>query len=484
MSAIPKRLTTKHLFNPDTGKAAGEAHANMLWLILAGQLDAAWQIALALLSRGPWRVSPKNSLLYQAWRHFLWLGERLQRERPALDESNEMAQMALREFEASRQPKTEAPSLPGLLIGLSNEPARTAWSQAELDAILATVAPDNFGGAFNSFQHDAALVLKERVESRNPAPGDHAAIADTVEQGARIAFPKEIAVFAMKAAWPAAALDLIAGHRDAAAARLARLLPGANISGPESHHLELEWILHPIFAELLDTRALALALGISGTGSAAYLEAFASRSPYTLKTATPRAWKIVLREYNVRVKEDGIDADALINLEHGIPTCRPLLKRAIRGQLLNTACGENELGALEARLGAKLPPSYRDFLLTSNGLAVPNFVSLLPAAQVDWFAKFDEYGAIDAWNHADDEATDEQYNTYGADQDCIHMRPRHLRAALQISTSIDGDVLLLIPEVRFGDEWEAWFLGNKNPGAYRYRSFRDLMEQRVLADGD
>ena len=59
------------------------------------------------------------------------------------------------------------------------------------------------------------------------------------------------------------------------------------------------------------------------------------------------------------------------------------------------------------------------------------------------------------------------------------MRPRHLRMALQVSTELDGDVLLLVPGVRFGAEWEAWFLGAKNPGAYRYRSFADMFRAVV-----
>lgn len=169
-------------------------------------------------------------------------------------------------------------------------------------------------------------------------------------------------------------------------------------------------------------------------------------------------------------------------LEWSMPRSEPLLQLAQRGKLLNRAAGEDDVAALEARLGSNLPPSYREFLLTSDGLVVPTFgVSLLPAAQVDWFRNLDEVGTIEIWNESDDEATDAQDAIYGADQDCVHMRPRHLRTALQISTSADGDVLLLIPEVRFGAEWEAWFFGNKNPGAYRYRSFRALMQQCVLA---
>lgn len=293
-------------------------------------------------------------------------------------------------------------------------------------------------------------------------------------------------MFALKAARPAAALDMRAGNHAAAVQRLGRLLSAARIGSFDNrHHMQLDRMFDPVFAELLTSLALAPALGITDGGAAAYLETFASRSPYTLKTDTARPWKIVLRDYAARIKEDGIDADALsANLQCGEPASKPLLQRTRRGQLVNTACNEAELTALEVRLGTSLPPSYRDFLLTSDGLVVANFVSLLPAAQVDWFANLDTNGAIEAWNQNTNEATDEHYAIYGADQDCIHVRPRHLRTALQISTSCDGDVLLLIPDVHFGDEWEAWFFGNKNPGAYRFRSFRDLMEQLVLANGD
>jgi hypothetical protein len=486
VSVIPKPLATRHLLNPDTAKAAEEAHSNLHWLILSGHFDAAWQITLAMLSPGPWRLSAKSNLLYKTWWFFLWLCDRLHRTRAELDDSGETAQSAIQAFEASKNPEVNAnPPLLGLLLSPKDGPSKTNWSRAELDAILATVQHDNFGAAFNAFQRDAELVLDERVRSPDvrTTPLDHGAIADAVEQGARIAFPRDVAVFAMKAAWPAAALDLLDGNRDGAVMRLGRLLSIAKMgSFRDRYHMKMNWMFDPAFADLLASNALAPALGITDTGAGAYLEAFVGRSPYTLKTDVPRPWRVVLRAYAARIKEESIDENALINLEFGFPACPSLLQRALRGQLLNVACSEGQLVALESRLGTKLPPSYREFLQTSNGLAVPNFVSLLPDTLIDWFAKLDQSSAIDAWNHNDIEATEEQYNTYGADQDCIHMRPRHLRTALQISTSIDGDVLLLIPEVRFGEEWEAWFFGSKNPGAYRYRSFRHLIEQCVLAE--
>ena len=490
MSPIPKCIATRYLLNSDLGKAAKEVHSNTYRLIHGGYFDAAYRIALAMLTPGPWRLSNKSNLIFTTWHKLLWLGNQLQRDLPPLDDTSEMAQLARKTYEESKQPARKSPF--GFLF--EEHPKTKGWSSAELDAIVASVRPGNFGGVFNTFQHDAALVLKERVQTRStqlataPAdprlPKDHAAIADAVEQGARIAFPKEIATFAMKAAWPAAALDLLDGNRDAAVARLVRLLPTLKLSDDQSAYVaELQNTFDPAFTELFASHALAPTLGLTDAGVDAYMNAFVARSPRTLTAAPSLPWKEVLKRYVARAKEGGIDAEALLNdLQCGEPPSKALAQRAKRGQLLNDACTEEDIATLEARLGAALPLSYREFLLTSDGIVVPEFVSLLPAAQVDWFKNLDTADTIRAWNRDDDEASDEQYAIYGADQDCIHMRPRYLQTALQISTSCDGDVLLLIPDVRFGGEWEAWFLGNKNPGAYRYRSFRDLMEQRVLVD--
>lgn len=489
MSSIPKCLTTRHLLNRDIGKAAKEAHTNVYRLIHGGYFDAAYQIALALLAPGPWRLSNKSNLLYSTWHNLLWLGDQLKRALPPIDDTSEMAQLARTSYSESKQPPKG--SMFGFLF--EDRPKTKAWSSAELDAAVASVRPGNFGGMFNTFQHDAALVLKDRVQTRStqlstalpnpPLPNDHAAIADAVEQGVRVAFPKEIATFAMKAAWPAAALDLLDGNRDAAVARLARLLPTLKLGDGQCDYVaELQNTFDPAFAGLFASHALAPALNLTDAGVDAYMSAFSTRSPETFTAARSRPWKEVLKEYVDRTKEGGIDAEALLNnLQCGEPESKSLAQRARRGQLLNGACGEDDITALEARLGTALPPSYRDFLLTSDGMVVPEFVSLLPVSQVDWFRNLDRADTIESWNRGD-EATDEQYAIYGDDQDCIHMRPRHLRTALQISTSCDGDVLLLIPDVRFGAEWEAWFFGYKNPGAYRYRSFRDLMEQRILVE--
>lgn len=165
-----------------------------------------------------------------------------------------------------------------------------------------------------------------------------------------------------------------------------------------------------------------------------------------------------------------------------LPRSDDLIERAQRLQFTAPGLDETALAALESRLGATLPPSYRDFLRASDGLCSA-FLMLLPGQEVGWLRDIDPE-TIDGWCDNDDEASDAEYAVYGPAQDCIHMRTRHLHNALQISTNIDGDVLLLIPDVRFGEEWEAWHLGAKNPGAYRYRSFTELFQEAVLPHAD
>lgn len=168
--------------------------------------------------------------------------------------------------------------------------------------------------------------------------------------------------------------------------------------------------------------------------------------------------------------------------EWHLPRSDELIERARRLRFTAPGLDEAALATLESRLGTALPPSYRDFLRTSDGLC-SGFLMLLPGREIGWLRDIDAE-TMNGWNDNDDEASDAQYAVYGPDQDCIHMRTRYLLNALQISTNIDGDVFLLIPDVRFGEEWEAWHLGAKNPGAYRYRSFAELFQEAILPHAD
>ncbi|AEW98340.1 SMI1/KNR4 family protein [Streptantibioticus cattleyicolor] len=58
---------------------------------------------------------------------------------------------------------------------------------------------------------------------------------------------------------------------------------------------------------------------------------------------------------------------------------------------------EEEVRAAEERLGVRLPPAYRSFLLTSNGWNSIGPVDLLKADEIAWFAEREAW-LVDAWS--------------------------------------------------------------------------------------
>lgn len=160
---------------------------------------------------------------------------------------------------------------------------------------------------------------------------------------------------------------------------------------------------------------------------------------------------------------------------------------------------EEQIARVEARLGVRLPPSYREFLKVSNGWRHPSpFVSQLWSTQEierfavrhqDWIDHFIEE-LINHYleqrllgNEAQDpevggeERSEEAYSTYGEEQDCRNLRVEHLQTAIEISQKDDSSIYLLNPQVVTPEgEWEAWFFGDWLPGADRYRSFQEMMQ--------
>jgi hypothetical protein len=136
---------------------------------------------------------------------------------------------------------------------------------------------------------------------------------------------------------------------------------------------------------------------------------------------------------------------------------------------------ESQILAAETRLGRRLPPSYRDFLATSNGWRnVGAFIDRVWSTDaIEWFkARNQEW--IDAYTGPPGagpliEAGD---GVYGAEQDPVSFNTGHLETALEISDTGDSAILLLNPMVVTPEgEWEAWFFANWLPGTTRYRSF-------------
>jgi hypothetical protein len=158
-----------------------------------------------------------------------------------------------------------------------------------------------------------------------------------------------------------------------------------------------------------------------------------------------------------------------------------------------------EVEALGARLGTRLPPSYRAFLLHSDGAAAqPGWgltkggLGLLDCAQVGWF-RDRERSYVDIWSDGDVEVTPDgmhsgfhgfaearypeaTYLDHARRPHAPEHKTGHVRYVLQISSDFDGYTVLLNPLVvdQHG-EWEAWDFGSKLPGAARYRSFAALL---------
>jgi hypothetical protein len=148
-------------------------------------------------------------------------------------------------------------------------------------------------------------------------------------------------------------------------------------------------------------------------------------------------WHGLLRRWSEAWLDPGLP-------EHEQPP-EPFSAEVRRARWLGTApAAPQEIGALESRLGTELPPSYRQFLLHSDGWGpvTHEIDRLLPVREVDWAA-----------------------------------RGRLSRALLVGHTPGEVDTYLLDPGAVSPDgEWEAWHLVPWPPGGvFRHRSFWDLM---------
>jgi hypothetical protein len=134
-----------------------------------------------------------------------------------------------------------------------------------------------------------------------------------------------------------------------------------------------------------------------------------------------------------------------------------------------------DIAHLEGRLGVMLPPSYKSFLLTTNGWrATTAFIHRVrPAAEVDWFRVENEQWA-EIYQESGSEEDDEDYYRYSEAGAPGH-RADHMSSLLQISDVGDGVYLLNPLAVTPDGEWEAWFFSNWVPGAERYPSFGHLL---------
>jgi hypothetical protein len=74
---------------------------------------------------------------------------------------------------------------------------------------------------------------------------------------------------------------------------------------------------------------------------------------------------------------------------------------------------------------------------------------------------------------------DGEYFDYSENQRESCFKVQHLKKSIKISDWTDGSILLLNPEVRYGDEYEAWVYANWSAGARRHKSFWDLIKYEL-----
>lgn len=162
----------------------------------------------------------------------------------------------------------------------------------------------------------------------------------------------------------------------------------------------------------------------------------------------------------------------------------------IVGYLGYSGASEVAIAKAEATLGLQLPPSYREFLKVSNGWRQVRLRvmqgRLFSVQEID-LLKNKEPDLVEAWLNAmpedyqDLRTPDEEYFSYGPDQDPGSMRDEYLATAIAVSEFVEDGVCLLNPMIIAPDgEWEAWIFSHKFPGALRYRSFQDLMEAEYV----
>lgn len=184
---------------------------------------------------------------------------------------------------------------------------------------------------------------------------------------------------------------------------------------------------------------------------------------------------------------------------------RPVSAAARTGSLLRPPATESAVAAAERRLGVHFPPSYRQFLLLSDGAYGDTMGALtaggsladdsddawgfLPVAEVRPYVEVDSH-AVEIWL----EMQDEIEAAYGG----VDLRPvfegdevrdhRPMQDALAIARGFDANCSLLVPVggPGPGEEWEVW--EHHKEGTTRWSSFRaylhDTVEEHLGVDVD
>jgi hypothetical protein len=136
-----------------------------------------------------------------------------------------------------------------------------------------------------------------------------------------------------------------------------------------------------------------------------------------------------------------------------------------RSQWIGRAgASEAAIAAAEARLRVQLPPDYLEFVRASNGLSPVASTSprLLPIEEIDYL------------RHVADPEMFDIYKGYPGDD-----MPAAIESCILASDRDAEEMVLLIPPLTAGAQWQTWFFAHWVPGEIRYPSFRHYMEETL-----
>ena len=188
-------------------------------------------------------------------------------------------------------------------------------------------------------------------------------------------------------------------------------------------------------------------------------------------------WANFLRIWNETLlthARDNGELDDVIDSEDNTP------EQPMSAWLGYAPASEQQLLTLEQRLQTSLPPSYRSFLLTSNGFRQPsNTVPQLYSIQhVDWYRNTNQQ-TIDIWLGGFLELQESNPNSPALSDDAFEP---DLPFMLQISAEeeMGSAVYLLNPQkISEQGEWQALYFAHWIPGACKYSSFWELMQAEL-----
>ncbi|MEU9541778.1 SMI1/KNR4 family protein [Streptomyces mirabilis] len=161
----------------------------------------------------------------------------------------------------------------------------------------------------------------------------------------------------------------------------------------------------------------------------------------------------------------------------------PLAQEVVRDAWLGFApASEAEVAAAEARLGRRLPPSLREFLLVTNGWrdAGTFIYRLAGAAELEWLRDTDDRTWIEVW---EDLAEDDVEEDEDGEEAFGVQEAKVLARCLRLSLAGDAAVMLLDPDdVDVDGEWAAYWLASwSGEGPERYGSFHGLMRRQWVS---